>query len=82
MMIDNVLTMTTTINLDEYAGEHNGYDKTKLHPMKHTICIVSDNQTKINSILVGQLEIILELINKYPNVGRAIDHLYNGVDKG
>ena len=68
----DVQKRTTTFNLAEYAGNHNGYDKERLHPMSHHLVVRSPDGTE-RTITVGQLETFLYYAEHHPNMGSALD---------
>ncbi len=74
--VEEKVARTTTFNLGEYAGEHNCYDTTKLHPMHHTLIIREDDGTE-RSIAVGQLALFLQYAENHPNMGSALDAVVN-----
>lgn len=66
------LQRTTTFNLAEYAGDHNGYDRGRLHPMSHNLVVRSPDGTE-RTITVGQLETFLRYAEHHEHMGSALD---------
>lgn len=78
--VEEKLTRTTTFNLGEYAGPHNGYNATMLHPMHHMLVIREQDGTE-RSIAVGQLALFLQYAENHPHMGSALTAVANTMNK-
>ena len=73
--MDNMLSRKTRFYLSEYSGEHNNYNRNKVHSMNHTLLVVSADGVA-REISLGQLEIFLKYAEKYPSMGKALDAVH------
>ena len=69
----------TTFNMAQYAGDHNGFDQSRLHPMSHALVVRSADGTE-RSIAVAQLELFLQYAEHHPHMGSALDAVAKPVE--
>lgn len=80
MYMRDITSRTTTFTLDEYSGEHNGYDRDKLHPANHKLVVVYKGGKEL-SLDVKQLSIFLEYSTKYRSMSAALDAVHSSSRK-
>ncbi len=79
MYMTDHMSRETKFHLEDYAGEHNKFADDLLHPMSHKLVINSVNGDT-HSIALGQLELMLKYVERYPNMGKALDALFLGAE--